>query len=374
MLKVSSSQIHAGMVLGRPIVNAKHRFLLTAGQVLTERYVNRIKELQIPYIYLDEQLGIEEPEPLINPDNITGAINSIKQCYEQYSKTLKVEVQDLKTNVDNIIDDLAGNNSLHIGMAELKNYDDYTYQHSVNVCALAIILGISNGYNRFQLQNLGMGALLHDIGKIKIPLEIINKPGSLSYDEFIEIKKHPWEGYMMAKDTAYLPKSSIICILQHHERIDGRGYPRGLSKGNIHDYASLIAVSDVFDALVSDRPYRTGYSNHDAVEIIERGKGSNLSEHFVDKLLSHISIYPPGTVVGLSNGDLGVVTHENPKDPKRPRLRLLFDPDTQVYRMNRLLDLSKYKNIFITKVLNQMEAENTMLRFLTINKMIAPKN
>ena len=369
MIKLSSSRITAGMVLGRPIINAKHKFLLTAGQVLTERYVYRIKELQIPFIYVDDQFGVEDPEPLISPAKVTAAIKSVKHCYEQYSKTLKIDVQDLKSHVDNIIDDLASNSSLTIGMAELKDYDDYTYQHSVNVCALAIILGINNGYNRFQLQNLGIGALLHDIGKIKIPLEIINKPGALTYEEYIEVKKHPWEGFMIAKTEAYLPKSSIQCILQHHERFDGRGYPRGLSQGNIHEYASIISVADVFDALVSDRPYRPGFSNHEAIEIMERGKDSSLSGRLVDKLLSQISIYPPGTVVSLSNGDLGVVTHENSKDPKKPRLRLMFDLDNQVYEMTQSLDLSQYEDILITKALSQMEAEEKMLQYLKIHKM-----
>lgn len=369
MLKVSSNRLSAGMLLGRPIINTKRKFLLTAGQVLTERYVKRINELQIPYVYVDEQLGIDDPEPLISPDKITAAINSIKQCYHQYSKTLKIDVTELKTHVDNIIDDLVSNNSLYIGMAELKNYDDYTYQHSVNVCALAIILGISNGYNRLQLQNLGMGALLHDIGKIKIPLEIINKPGFLNYKEYIEVKKHPWEGFMIARMTENLPKSSICCILQHHERFDGRGYPRGLSNGNIHEYASIIAVTDVFDALVSDRPYRPGYSNHEAVEIIEQGKDTVFSGRFVDKLISHISIYPPGTVVGLSTGDLGVVTHENPNNLKKPQLKLLFDQDNQVYQSNQIMDLSEYENITITKTFNHEQAEKTILAFLKYHKI-----
>lgn len=369
MMKLSSSRITAGMVLGRPIVNAKHRFLLTAGQVLTERYVYRIRELQIPFVYIDNQLGVEDPEPLISPAKVSAAIKSVKQCYEQYSKTLKIDVRDLKSHVDNIIDDLSSNSSLTVGMAELKDYDDYTYQHSVNVCALAIILGINNGYNRLQLQNLGMGALLHDIGKIKIPLEIINKPGALTYEEYIEVKKHPWEGFMIAKTEAYLPKSSIQCILQHHERFDGRGYPRGLSKGNIHEYASIIAVADVFDALVSDRPYRPGFSNHEAVEIMERGKDTRLSGRLVDKLVSQISIYPPGTIVSLSNGDLGVVMQENPKDPKKPQIRLMFDPDHQAYEMARSLDLSKYNSLFITKAFNQMEAEEKMFQFLKKHKI-----
>ncbi len=369
MLKVSANRLSAGMVLGRPIINTKHNFLLTAGQVLTERYVKRLKELEIPFVYIDDRLGIEEPEPLISPDRIGATINSIKHCYNQYAQTLKIDVHDLKTHVDHIIDDLSANNSLNIGMAELKNYDDYTYQHSVNVCALSIILGIGNGYNRAQLQNLGIGALLHDIGKIKIPLEIINKPGFLSYEEYIEIKKHPWEGYMMAKTTADLPGEAIYCILQHHERIDGRGYPRGLSEESIHEYASIVSAADIFDALVSDRPYRPGFSNRDAVEIIEQGKDSIISCRIADKLFSHINIYPPGTIVELSTRELGVVIEDNPRHPKKPRLKLLFNQDQQIYRFNQELELAENDSITITKVLNHAQAEQTMLTFLEYLKM-----
>ncbi|NLV21736.1 MAG: HD-GYP domain-containing protein [Syntrophomonadaceae bacterium] len=368
MLKISSNRISAGMILGRPIINAQQRFLLTAGQVLTERYIKRIKELQIPYVYIDERLGVEDPVPLINPATFAMAIDSLRQCYEQYSKTMRIDIRNVQTQVGNIIDDLVNNSYLMIGMSELKNYDDYTYQHSVNVCALSIILGISNGYDRLQLQNLGVGAILHDIGKIKIPLEIINKPTALTYDELVEVKKHPWEGFMMVNSAINLPKSSVYGILQHHERIDGRGYPRGLSEDNIHQYGLIIAVADVFDSLVSDRPYRPGFSNQEAMAIIEREKGTKLSPRFVDALFSHLNIYPPGTVVSLSNGDLAVVTQENLQDMKRPRLKLLFDVYKKIYAKDRSLNLADHKDIFITKTFSYSETENIMLQFLKLHK------
>lgn len=370
MLKISSSRIAAGMVLGRTLINAQHRFLLTAGQVLTERYIERIRELQIPYVYIDEQLGVEEPVPILDPVTYTMATDSLKNCYEQYSKTMKLDVQELQVQVGNIIDDLVNNNFLMIGMSELKNYDDYTYQHSVNVCALSVVLGISQGYSRFQLQDLGIGALLHDIGKIKIPLEIINKPAALSYDEYMEVKKHPFEGYAMINSLIHLPQGSLYGILQHHERIDGRGYPRGLSGNNIHEYGLIVAVADVFDSLVSDRPYRPGYSNQEAMEIIERDRGTKLSHRLIDALFAHVDIYPAGSVVSLSSGDLAVVVKKNPRDARRPKLKLLFDINNQVYGRNQILNLALpgYEDVAIVKALGNSEAEEIMINFLKIHK------
>jgi HD-GYP domain-containing protein (c-di-GMP phosphodiesterase class II) len=369
MVRISSGRISEGMVLGRPIIDAKNRFLLTAGQVLNERYVLRIKELQIPFVYIDDQLGIEDPIPPVSPATISMATDSLKQCYKQFAETEKTDLRTVQSQISNIIDDLATNSYVMIGMSELKSYDDYTYQHSVNVCALSIILGISQGYSRMRLQNLGIGAMLHDIGKIKIPLEIINKPSSLTYEEYMEVKKHPWEGFKIINSSAMmLPRTSIYGVLQHHERVDGRGYPRGLSEVNIHEYGLIIAVADVFDALVSDRPNRPAFSNHEAMQIIERKKGTHLSTIFVDALLSHINMYPPGTVVILSNGDLAVVTQENIKEPKRPQTKLLFDGDNQLYERDRSFNLGDHKDVFITKVLSHLEAEDKIIQFLTIHK------
>jgi len=159
-----------------------------------------------------------------------------------------------------------------------------------------------------------------------------------------------------------------MAVLQHHERIDGNGYPRGLNGAKIHEYGLIVAVSDVFDALVSDRPYRQAYSNKEAMEMIELEKGNRLSLLFVETLLSHIYMYPPGSVVSLSNGDLAIVTHGNLKDPKSPRLKLLFDANNQIYEMDSSLDLGINKNISITKVLSRLEAETNMLKYLTIHK------
>ncbi|HWQ74858.1 MAG TPA: HD-GYP domain-containing protein [Syntrophomonas sp.] len=346
-------------------MDANERLLLAAGQVLNKKYVQRIQDLQIPFVYIKDPLGVVNCPPLVGPQIITDTINSLKDYYEEFAQTEKADLKPLKSQVDYIIDDISRNNNIMIGISDLKDYDDYTYQHSVNVCALSIALGIRHGYSRPQLQQLGMGALLHDIGKISLPLEIINKPDHLTFEEYTVVKRHPWEGSVIARDTNKgLSQESVKGILQHHERLDGSGYPRGLSNGNIHPNGMIIAVADTFDALVSNRPYRAAFNNKQAIEIMEKERGTHLSPVFMDYLLSIVNIYPPGSVVNLSNGDQAVVTEVNPNDYSKPLVKLLFDDHGQAYDVNDVFSLEENLNVSILMVVEREKAEKRILNYL----------
>ena len=368
MFRISTNYISEGMVVGKNIIDASGRVLLTAGQVLNARYIRRIQSLRIDFIYIEDELDIEDPVPLVRPATITKATSTFKRCYEQCVKTGKVSIRAVQSQVDNIINDLVNNSEIMYGMSEVKEYDDYTYEHSVNVCILSLVLGIDQDYSHAQLRSLGIGSMLHDIGKIKIPLEIINKPDRLTYEELIAVKQHPWAGFKLATATNDLPRGAGQAILQHHEHIDGRGYPRGIDEANIHEFGMIVAVADVFDALITDRPYRRGFSNYMAIRIIQQGAGTHFSKRFVDALLRHVKLYPPGTVVVLGSEDLAVVTHENPADRNRPRLKLLYDASGKPYDMEAAVDLAERKDISITKVLEADEAETKLIQFLQIHK------
>lgn len=363
MIRISSDKVTRGMVLARNIINSNGRALLTKNQHLTQRYIKRLRELKIPYVYIDDGLGLEDTTPPVKPSTVTKATKSLKQAFDYFVETGKADLQAIESQIDNIIDELSSNKNILFGMSELKTYDDYTYQHSVNVCILSIVIGMKQGYSRQQLRELGFGAMLHDIGKTKIPPEILNKPTLLTYEEYIEIKKHPWEGFSIVQSFKQLPYNSVYAILQHHEQVDGRGYPRGLNKYNIHDYGLIVAVADVFDALISDRPYRPAYTNLEAMEIILQDRDTKLSGKYIDALFAHINIYPPGTMVHLSNGDLAVIVKNNADGLNHPQLKLLFNSDMEPYDMDTSLDLSIEKNVYIKKVLSHQETEQHILEF-----------
>lgn len=369
MLRISTDRISEGMIVGQNIMDKNGRILLTAGQVLSRRYIQRIRELGVPFVYIDDQLGIEDPDPPVRSATVSLATASLRQSFEVYAQTGQTDLGEIQLQIDNIISDLTDNSHIIVGMSELKSYDDYTFQHSVNVCILSLIIGMSQGYRHSQLRDLGIGAILHDIGKIKIPLAIINKPTSLTYEEYIEVKKHPYEGFLIIKSLRGFPRASTEAILQHHERMDRRGYPRGLKGQDIHDYGLIVAVADVFDALVSDRPYRPAFNNYEAMQVMQQDKGVGLSGPYVDALFSHINMYPPGTVVCLSNGDLAVVTRGTVPDSSFPQLRLLFDVDMQAYGMDSSMELGADQDIYIKKVLGHLQGEQYMLEFLKIHKL-----
>jgi len=372
LLRLSSSQIVPGMILGRSIIDTSGRVLLAKGQALTEYYVQRIQDLDIPTLYIEDNLDIEETAPLVSEKTIQFATNSLKQSYKECTQTGKVNISSIRSQVDNIIDEVSSNGDVMVGMTELKSYDEYSYQHSVSVCVLALMLGISNGYSRAQLQTLGIGAILHDIGKVNIPVEILNKTETLTQNDYSVIQQHPWDGFKIIKNSGEIALLSAHVALQHHERMDGNGYPRALAGQSIHEFGQITAVADMFDALTSDRPYRRAYNNQEAVKIIEEARGRHLSAQFVDLLLTHINLYPPGTVVVLTTKDIAIVTRENANDPTRPQLKLLFNARQQPYEMNRLIELEAYKTVFITKSFSAAEGFEYISRFLTLNNQSLP--
>jgi HD-GYP domain-containing protein (c-di-GMP phosphodiesterase class II) len=227
-------------------------------------------------------------------------------------------------------------------------------------------MGITSGYNRSQLHTLGTGALLHDIGKIYIPIEILNKPGASTDSEFKIIQKHSLDGYKIIRSSSGIPLLSAQIALMHHERIDGKGYPQHLSRDKISDYVLTVAVADMFDALVSDRPYRRAFNNQEALSIIEKDKNKKLSSQFVDILYQHVNIYSLGMVVTLNTGDIAIVTKENNKDKKNPQVKLLFSDGLKFYDGDYKLDLAADNKVFISNVQNAGNAEKYISLYLSL--------
>jgi len=230
-----------------------------------------------------------------------------------------------------------------INMVDLKGFDEYTFEHSINVTVLAILMGNYLDYNRKKLVKIGTGSILHDIGKSMVPDDILNKKGRLTEEEYEIIKDHTRLGYdyIKEKHSSISPVSRIV-ILSHHERLDGSGYPRGLKSDEIHEFAKIAAIVDVFDALTSDRIYRDRYTIPQALDYITSNSYTFFDKRLVKIFLRYISVYPNGTQVVLNNGKKAVIKKQNENYPSRPVVITLEE--------EKEINLMKELNLVIKKI------------------------
>lgn len=228
-----------------------------------------------------------------------------------------------------------------IGLARLKNKDDYTYMHSVAVCALMVSLARQLGLNDEQVRQAGLAGLLHDVGKMTIPLNILNKPGKLTDAEFAAVKNHPAEGHKMLLEGSGIGEAALDVCLHHHEKMDGSGYPEHLTDAQISLIAKMGAVCDVYDAITSNRPYKSGWEPAESLRrMAEWSKG-----HF-DPVIFHafvkiIGIYPLGSLVKLESGHLGVTVEQTAKSLLTPVVKVFFSIKSNTRISPEMLDLSK---------------------------------
>jgi len=204
----------------------------------------------------------------------------------------------------------------------ISTYDNYTYTHSVNVDILSVILGVACGLRDDELKKLSQAALLHDIGKTCVPIEIINKPGRLTEEEYAEVKKHPYYGYNMLRDNFDVSSVARNAILSHHENEDGSGYPRALAGDKIHLFAKIIHVADVYDALTTKRVYKDAMNPADALEYLMGNSERMFDKDLVATFLEYVAPYPLGVQVELSNGQKALVVKNNRSMLSRPVVRL----------------------------------------------------
>jgi len=210
-----------------------------------------------------------------------------------------------------------------VNLSDIRSFDEYTFCHSVNVAVISITIGMTLYYPRSKLLDLGLGVLLHDIGKTQISKDILNKPGKLTEEEFSLIKKHTWYGFDMLRSDPEIKITSSHVALQHHERIDGSGYPRQLKGRMIHEYARISAIADVFDALIHDRCYRPKLPVHEVYKYFVEQTYSQFDNYFLDHFIQKIALYPQGTKVLLNDGRSGFVIKQN-NIPTCPVIRLFW--------------------------------------------------
>ncbi len=268
------------------------------------------------------------------------AKNFIEKIMQDAKAGKDVDVQEAKTLVKDLAKNIIANPMALIWLTQLKNRDEYTSIHSLNVCILSLFFGRSLGMNTQQLNELGLGALLHDIGKLRVPLEILNKPDRLTDEEYDVIKRHTLLGYDLLKNKDGLSRDSLVVIKNHHERVDGHGYPDGLQSYGIDLYSRIVKIVDVYDAVTSKRVYHQDVTPYHALNCIYSDRNGAFDEKLVQAFLKHMGIYPVGCAIELNTGEIGVVTSINEKRHLAPTLLLVRDNKQRPLEHNKYINLA----------------------------------
>ncbi len=385
--------------MGDDIYDEYNRLLLGRGATIKGAYVTRLKRMGLPALYVQDADTSDIQVPKVIPPaartkalkNLTDTFSAISKSTEDFrqlsmeaaheniqskkfmdtfkSLTHNQGIDQLVGDVNTFIDQLM-NRDVIVGLNSIKTHDGYTFQHSIDVTIMAVLLARKLGWSEERLRDFGIGCLLHDMGKIFVDAEILNKPDRLSEEEFERMKAHPTMGYELIKTIA--PSISYLIphvAYQHHERQDGSGYPRGLKGDNtlgehkpnmIHDFGAVAAVADIYDAMASDRPYRSGWPADRIVGLIGDSSGTHLNTRVVDVFLKTVAPYPIGTMVRVLNGAYegykGVVADVDDSVLNRPKVRLLFNTEDE--RIDAVeIDLKEEEEI---KVESFREGEITM--------------
>lgn len=321
------------MILAKSIYDENGRVLLGYQSVLTEEFIDKLKEKGFPGIYIEDELSKDiEVQETITTELRNKGVDALRR--RDIDETMNVAKQ--------IVDQLLHSAKVLLDMIDLRTFDDYTFRHSVNVAVLSTVIGMNMEMNRNHIEELAVAAIMHDIGKVMVNPEILNKPSQLTNEEYYEVQRHSEYGYDILKKRFDISARTRAGILSHHENEDGSGYPQHLKGSQIFQYAKIIHVADVFDALTSRRPYKEAYERSEAVEYLMACGGMLFDMEVVKAFLTSVSVYPVGVTVTLSTGQEAIVIH-NSDNILRPTVRLMNGEELN------LSDPLKYRNVTICK-------------------------
>ncbi len=268
----------------------------------------------------------EFKKELSEAEGIRHDAEQVVRHFLQNARTGKrIDSEKVLDTVGRMVDSVMRNQDALTSLARLKSFDDYTFAHSVNVCILSLAVGRHMGLEKDDLEQLGLGAILHDIGKMLVPGDLLNKPGRLSEGEFRVMKKHTELGKEVLAGMKCVKEPAMTVVIEHHERFDGSGYHMQLSGSAIHLNARIAGIADVYDAMTSNRVYQKGMRPEDALKRLYHSRGSLFEPELVERLIKCLGVYPIGTCVELNTGEAAIVRMINHSHPLQPMVLLIAD-------------------------------------------------
>lgn len=305
-----------GMLVGKSIYNEQGSVLVNFGVKLTKKLISRMKELGLSGLYIEDELSAD-----IQVENLISDELGIKAT----RALTKLDIDAALNVASDITEELSLNGEINVDLVSLRTSSDYTYKHSLSVSVLSVLTGIGLGLKKSMLKELAAAGLLHDIGKLNIPPEILDKPDPLTEEEYEIMKTHSELGYEKLKKNINISSKTKMGVYMHHEDVNGAGYPLGLQGDQIYMFAKIIHIADVYDAITSERPYKEAETPKDAIEFLMNQAGRMFQPEYVKAFITYIPFYPKGRNVKLSDGSVAVVVENRQHHTLYPVVRRLSD-------------------------------------------------
>lgn len=373
--KISVQQLKPGMFIHDMNCGwMEHPFLTGALKVKSDKDIEKITSNGIHDVYIDTEKGLDVVDAPTETEvraeleqqmiemaqkakpaasaSLRDELEKSRKVHSEASNIVRNIMHDVRIGkqielelVDPVVEQMTGsilrNKDALLSLCRIKNKDDYTFLHSISVGALLISFARALDLDRSVIQLLGVGGMLHDIGKTKVPDEVLNKPGKLTQEEFLIMKSHVVHSRDILSGTPGIAQASLDVAAQHHERFDGSGYPLGLKGPEMSVYGQMASIVDVYDAITSDRSYHKGMEPTDALRKMFEWSKFHFNPELIHTFVRTIGIYPVGTLVMLESGKIGVVIEQREKDLTRPLVRVVFDSRRSYYVTPEDIDLSK---------------------------------